>query len=111
MINGESICVVYMGWDNIKSYLGVFENKSRARNFLYNHGCVQKEYYYPPRSIIERDIYRPGEIVRTIVATDEFEKWVKENTKDCPFLYSGGGIDWINLDTVEFNAIVRGFME
>lgn len=93
----KTICIVWMGYQNIKSYLGAFEDRTEAWHFLMDRGCVQVE-----------GIAYGGEIYREVRPTQKSFDWLKENTKDCPFMYSVyGQLPKISFDTVELNSIVR----
>jgi len=96
----ETVCVAWMGYNQVKIYLGVFRNEGEARSKFLAAGCVVHLSSHSEQSLI--------------VVTDAFAAWLAKNVRDCPGLYSVSGNmvyeSWnIEFDTVAFNEIVRGY--
>jgi hypothetical protein len=104
----ETVCVAWMGYNQVKIYLGVFSDVDTAKQAFIAAGCN----LIPANSLETNGISYPRSDM--IVVTDEFQTWLDNNVIDCKGLYSVSGdmvIDgWdVCFDTVAFNKIVRGY--
>jgi len=106
----ETVTVVSMGYNDLRSYLGIFESREKAEKFLLEIGCRKDPISYPIYNGDDRVGYKT---VDKIVPTEEFTDWLQNNVGFCSF-YSVGA-DFIKekipfiFETVEFNKIVRGY--
>ena len=131
----KTVCVVWMGVNNMKSYFGVFEDEAAAMQALLDAGCRyipssespchmckgagESRYWYEDKDVPLRSCPQcQGKGKRGIrakyVPTKKFLEWLQANCTDTPMMYSVGP-DLIGekigfeFDTVKFNAIVRGY--
>lgn len=131
----ETVCVVWMGFNQMKSYFGVFEDEATAMQALLDAGCRYISASESPCHMCKgtgesRHWYEDEDVpLRTCprcrgkgkhgypakyVPTKKFLEWLQANCTDTPVMYSVGP-DLIgeqigfSFDTVKFDCIVRGY--
>lgn len=99
----DTVCVVSMGYNDIKIYQGVFENEELAKEYLISKGCKVKKYNDSKGNLLHE----------AITLTEEFaDQMYKENEEVSFYSVVGSPIEdgWnFNLDTIEINKFVRGY--
>ena len=101
----KKVAVVWLGMNDIRSYLGVFETVDAAKQFLVDKGALKTTW-----GEIYSKAVNPNKEV--LMVTDEFCAWIRDNCKGLPHIYSvGPRADEMDLHITEvpMNTIVRGY--